>query len=131
MLGAWRNNMMRAPTVADPTQIVISGGKVNSSMLNLLGFMNEVNNDTWVANYSFVSHDLFRVNSSKPLPGKGAGYMAMNVATRQPTQRMGWQPAEVQETVWSWTKALFEKADSRAETPQRWAKSWTRRIITL
>jgi len=121
VLGAWRNNTVKALTAADPTRVVLSGPKANSFMLNLLGFMDEVTNDAWMATYSDIDPNLLALNQNVPLPGKGATYLALNAAVRKAAQlltiRTGeqWSPAEIQETVWSWAKALYEMAASRTE----------------
>jgi hypothetical protein len=47
-------------------------------------------------------------------PAKGPGYLAMSTAVRDTadivSQETGdkWSPAEVQETVWSWARTLYE-----------------------
>ena len=121
VLGAWKNNTVRALTAADPTRVVLSGPKANSFMLNLLGFMDEVTNAAWMATYSDIDPNLLAANQNILLPGKGATYLALNAAVRKAaqllTRRTGeqWSPAEVQETAWSWAKALYEMADSRTE----------------
>lgn len=118
-LPAWENNAVRALTDAP----LLSGPKVNSFMQNLLGNVEEVTNDAWMANYSKVDQTLFKgglLKSGKD-PGKGAGYLAMNARVRETarelTKRTGetWTPAEVQETIWSWAKTITEMADSAAE----------------
>lgn len=119
VLEAWRQNVVRALTAADPAKIVISGPKVNSFMLNLRSYMNEVTNDGWMATYAAVRPDLFR--KTGPIPGKSVGYVAMSAAVRRAadilTRRTGqvWTPAEIQETVWSWAKALYERRDRAGE----------------
>lgn len=120
VLGAWRNNAFRALANedVDPTSLM-SGPKVNSFYQNLIGNVVEVTNDTWMANWAKVSQTLFKgsnFNPQKGDSGKGSGYLAMNALTRQAaeilTERTGetWTPAEVQETVWTWTKTLYENA---------------------
>jgi hypothetical protein len=120
VLDAWKNNTVRALTAENPADTTLSGPKVNSFMLNLVGVTDEVTNDAWMANYALVSQDLFR-KTGEVLPGKGPGYKAMAVVVRQAadilTRRTGeaWTPAEVQETVWSWAKTLYERANSADE----------------
>lgn len=116
VLPAWVPNSVRALTAEDPTQIILSGPKVNSFMLNLRGVVEEVTNDAWMANYAAVDQRIFSgsLNAAGTDPGKGPGYMAMSAkareAARKLTQLTGdeWTPAEVQETVWSWAKTLYE-----------------------
>lgn len=118
-LPAWENNSVRALTDAP----LLSGPKVNSFMQNLLGNVEEVTNDAWMANFAKVDQTLFKgglLKSGKD-PGKGAGYLAMNARVRETARELTkltgetWTPAEVQETVWSWAKTITELADSAAE----------------
>lgn len=119
VLDAWINNSVRALTATDPTEIMLSGPKVNSFMLNLRDEVNEVTNDAWMAYYSGVDQILFSGSATKSGPGKRPGYLAMSATVRNAakivSKRTGekWTPAEVQETVWSWTKALYELRNSR------------------
>jgi hypothetical protein len=114
VLGAWENNTVRALTAEDPETLVISGPKVNSFMLNLRGVTNEVTNDAWMANFALVDQKLFAGSMTKSGPGKGPGYLAMSARTRAAAKYLTkitgeeWTPAEVQETVWSWAKTLYE-----------------------
>jgi len=122
VLGAWRNNTVNALTSTNPATITISGPKVNSFMLNLLGFFNEVTNDAWMANYTGVAQEVFSKNQAAPGSGKSAGYLALSARARKAAQVLSkktgeeWTGAEVQETIWSWAKALYEKADAQGET---------------
>jgi hypothetical protein len=127
VLGAWINNSMTALTAADPKKIVLSGPKVNSFMLNLRGVVDEVTNDAWMANYGGVDQGMFakrptRVGGQEVGSGKGPGYMAFSALARRAakvlSERTGetWTPAEIQETVWSWAKTLYEKRISKGET---------------
>jgi hypothetical protein len=74
VMEAWLGNSLRALQAEDQTAIdldvSISGPKVNSFMLNLLGFFNEVTNDAWMANYSGVDQEVFASNYSAPMPHK-------------------------------------------------------------
>jgi hypothetical protein len=118
VLGAWVNNSVRALTSDDPTAAVLSGPKVDSFMRNLVGNVEEVTNDTWMANFALVDQTLFaggkRLVSGETIRGKTAGYLAMNAKVRAAAARLTeltgetWTPAEVQETVWSWAKTLYE-----------------------
>ncbi len=121
VLDAWVNNSVRAltadnPADAETTRVFLSGPKVNSFFLNLIGVTDEVTNDAWMANYALVDQVMFSgsMNVLKTDPGKGSGYLAMSARTREAaaylTKVTGetWTPAEVQETVWSWAKTLYE-----------------------
>ena len=122
VLPAWINNSVAALTAE--TGLVLSGPKVNSFYLNLVGVTEEVTNDAWMANYALVDQTIFKggLNAAGTDPGKGTGYLAMNARVREAaatlTKLTGetWTPAEVQETIWSWAKAVYEKADAAGES---------------
>jgi hypothetical protein len=126
VLPAWMPNSVRALAAPEGSgQIDISGPKVSSFMHNLLGEVNEVTNDTWMANWAGIQQTRFKgaergeADAIGNLYGKGPGYLAMNALTRKAADILSkqtgeaWSPAEVQETVWSWAKALYEKASSK------------------
>ncbi len=123
VLDAWINNSVSALSAEDPSTIVLSGPKVNSFMLNLQGNVNEVTNDAWMAAFTYVDQNLFRGSLTKGGdPGKGSGYLAMNARVRETADYLTkftgekWTPAEVQETIWSWAKTLYETASAKGET---------------
>jgi hypothetical protein len=123
VLDAWINNSVRALSSEDPSKVVLSGPKVNSFMLNLQGNVDEVTNDAWMAAFSLVDQKIFGGSLTKGGdPGKGPGYLAMNARVREAaaylTKVTGetWTPAEVQETIWSWAKTLYETAGSAGES---------------
>jgi hypothetical protein len=124
VLDAWVNNSVRALTSADPEKLVISGPKVNSFMLNLRGVVNEVTNDAWMANFALVDQVMFKgsLNKAGTDPGKGPGYLAMSARVRAAAKYLTkitgeeWTPAEVQETVWSWAKTLYELQERQGES---------------
>lgn len=122
VLDAWINNSVKALSAEDPSTVVLSGPKVNSFMLNLQGNVNEVTNDAWMAAFTYVDQNLFKGSLTKTDPGKGPGYLAMNARVRETadylTKLTGekWTPAEVQETIWSWAKTLYETASAKGET---------------
>jgi hypothetical protein len=119
VLNAWINNSVSALTVENPNDIVLSGPKVNSFMLNLVGVVDEVTNDSWMANYALVEQSVFKKTGA--VPGKGPGYIAMNAVARRAAEIVSektgqdWSAAEVQETVWSWAKTLYEMRDAKGE----------------
>jgi hypothetical protein len=123
VLPAWKPNALRALMSKDPAALNISGPKVNSFMLNLRNAVHEVTNDAWIANYANIDQELFGGGRPKSLTDpygtfgvKSPGYMAMSSRVRQAADVLSnktgevWTPAEIQETVWSWAKTLFEKA---------------------
>lgn len=119
VLNAWINNAVTALTAEDPNDITLSGPKVNSFMLNLIGVVDEVTNDAWMASYALVEQSVFKKTGA--VPGKGPGYIAMNAVARRAAEIVSektgesWSAAEVQETVWSWAKTLYEKRDAAGE----------------
>lgn len=121
VLDAWINNSVSALSAEDPSKVILSGPKVNSFMLNLQGNVNEVTNDAWMAAFSLVDQKIFGGSLTKTDPGKGPGYMAMNARVRETADYLTkvtgdkWTPAEVQETIWSWAKTLYEMAGSAGE----------------
>lgn len=114
VLDAWINNSVRALAGENPGEDLLSGPKVNSFMRNLLGDVQEVTNDAWMANFALVDQQMFSGKLTKTDSGKGTGYLAMNAKVRAAAARLTeltgetWTPAEVQETVWSWAKTLYE-----------------------
>jgi GNAT superfamily N-acetyltransferase len=123
VLDAWIGNSLRALNSDEPGAIMLSGPKVDSFMRNLLDDVIEVTNDAWMASWSMVEQTIFsgsKLKSGKD-PGKGSGYLAMNARVRETaaylTKLTGetWTPAEVQETVWSWAKAVYEAAGDKDE----------------
>lgn len=129
VLDAWINNSVRALTAENPadaetTRILLSGPKVNSFFLNLIGVTDEVTNDAWMANYALVDQKIFAgsMNAKGTDPGKGTGYLAMSARVREAAARLTdltgeeWTPAEVQETIWSWAKTLYELQTAEGET---------------
>jgi hypothetical protein len=130
VLDAWRNNTMAALTgdpgapLPDDVTAFLSGPKVESFRRNLLGDFDEVTNDAWQATATGQDQKLFagraplaeQLRSGEASGVKGPGYMATSAAAREAAERLTqatgevWTPAEVQETVWSLTKATWEKA---------------------
>jgi len=121
VMGAWRNNSIEALTSVDPEKIMLSGPKVNSFMLNLRDMVNEVTNDAWMATFADIEQTMFSGSKTKSDPGKGPGYLAMSSRVREAAQKASeltgdsWTPAEIQETVWSFAKTLYEMRKSAEE----------------
>mgnify|MGYP003662646070 CR=1 FL=1 len=131
VLGAWFNNAVTALTDENPLQTGLSGSKVDSFLHNLLGYVDRVTNDAWMSNYS----------GGGAVPGSVTGdtirrvpvYLSMSAKARQAadilSQRTGqnWTGREIQETVWSWAKALYEMRAGRLNIAE--AGHNTRRIL--
>jgi hypothetical protein len=100
--GGWdfvsrKNNTLRALQQSRGEFADLSGFKVNSFTQNLLGNLEEVTNDAWMVAFGDIDQSVF----------KGpAGYFAMNAKVRSVANRLGWKPAEVQETIWSFVKTI-------------------------
>ena len=116
VLNAWRNNAVRALSTPDAMEIMLSGPKVNSFMHNLLGNMQEVTNDAWMAAFALMEQTIFSGSMTKSGPGKRPGYLAFTAKIRRAADKLGWTPAEVQETIWSWVKTAYELSDAAGET---------------
>ena len=135
-----RNNSRRALSAEDGKEmsILLSGPKVNSFMLNLVNNVMEVTNDTWMATYAAIDidpkkfQDKFKRSATNLEKQEGRGiddvgridqktvdYIALSARTREAaqvaTELTGepWTPAEIQETVWSITRALGNTLKSR------------------
>ena len=116
VLDAWKNNAVRMLSSDAPEKVVLSGPKVNSFMRNLLGHVDEVTNDAWMSNYALVDQKIFagKLNAAGTEPGKRPGYLAMSARVREAAKTLTrltgeeWTPSEVQETIWSWAKTLYE-----------------------
>lgn len=123
VLDAWVNNSIRALTNEDPVKAVLSGPKVHSFMRNLMGVTEEVTNDAWMASFAAVEQTLFSgsINKAGTEPGKSPGYLAMSARVREAAKILTrltkeiWTPAEVQETIWSWAKTVYEAASAKGE----------------
>lgn len=120
VLPAWINNTIRALSAEDPSTVVLSGPKVDSFAANLRGETERVTLDAWMANWAGVNQELFKgeMNVAGDSPGMRPGYLAFAARVREAAKilsdRTGetWTPSEVQETVWSWAKTLYEQAES-------------------
>jgi len=114
VLEAWVPNAVRALQSDQPSLTVLSGPKVNSFHRNLLGDVDEVTLDTWMAKVAGITQRQLggSLLAGRPDPGKGTHYLAYAARVRQTAARLTrmtgetWTPAEVQETVWSWAYAL-------------------------
>ena len=119
VMDAWKNNTIRALSAADPHTIKLSGPKVQSFYKNLTGNMDEVTNDTWQGRAFNLEQSVFgganRLEDGEKLGVKSPGYILSSAATRNAAEVLEkstgekWLPAEIQETVWSYVKALFER----------------------
>ena len=110
ILPAWINNAVRALTCENPEALTLSGPKVNAFMRNLQGDTGAVTLDAWMAR--FAGLDAKRLGGSGRINQRNALYLAYSAKIRAAAKLLGWAPAEVQESIWSWTKAAYEYGES-------------------
>lgn len=122
VLDAWINNTVEVLQGGN----VISGPKVDSFWTNLRSRSRQtsmgdvapeqaVTLDAWMANLFGIDQAAFAgrgANFAKANPGYSPQYLAGSSLVRETAKKLGVAPAEVQETAWSFGKALFEKAES-------------------
>lgn len=131
VLYSWINNSVRALTAFDPTAAVLSGPKVHSFYRNLIGEVHYVTNDAWMANFGGIQQALFGggINKAGTSPGWVPGYLAMTAKVRQAAKKITaetgelWTPDQVQETIWSWSKTLYEMSLDTGESAVALLKS--------
>jgi hypothetical protein len=113
-------NIVRALTKPDPHQTDhLSGPTVSSLNNNLLGNLAQVTNDVWMAAFAGIPQGDIGGRTSRDSQGaqtvRDGRYIALSAKQRQAAhmlnQTLGpderaWQPAEIQETVWSAMRAL-------------------------
>jgi hypothetical protein len=92
------NNTITALTDAPGTEL--SGNKVESFRRNLRGDFDAVTNDTWMAYFSEWQQKVFNTET---------GYLAGSYLVRRAAKKLGWTPAEVQETVWTFFRELASR----------------------
>ncbi len=132
ILPSWINNTVRALQSEDPRNLVISGPKVQSFTQNLRGNTIEVTNDTWMALFALMNQRTIG-GLGRKAPGqpgvtvdskilfKNPEYIAFSAQVRRAADRLTtitgerWTAAEVQETVWSFSKALIELRQQKGE----------------
>ena len=130
VLGAWRPNSIRALTTPEGEPIRLSGAKVQSFNLNIQGNKDEVTNDTWEGKAVGVLQKVFSGARRKfdtalgreELGYKSPGYLASSALHRKAADILkkatgrDWSAREIQETVWSFTKAVMEQRGEAGET---------------
>jgi hypothetical protein len=78
----------------------LSGPKVSSFTENVRGNLQAVTNDAWMAKFGDVDQKVFSDNG---------GYLGYTAKVRRVAKSMGLEPAQVQETIWSFFKTLSER----------------------
>jgi GNAT superfamily N-acetyltransferase len=132
VLDSWRNNAVTALATEDPLRIVLSGPKVHSFAMNLWGYVHEVTTDSWMVTFAALEEGVLGSgarNVAGTDPGKTPGYLAFSAKVRRVaktlTRRTGepWTAANVQETVWSWAKTLYELSETEGVSAEAFLKS--------
>ncbi len=128
VLEAWYPNTVRAlgGSEDDVFEVVLSGSKVDSFMRNLLGDEWAATLDTHMARVEGISQERFSggISPGTPSradwagdPGLGWGYLGSEARTAQVadmlTKMTGevWTPAQVQESMWTTSKAINDWKD--------------------
>lgn len=138
MMPSRLNNAVRVLTSSDPGLLMrMSGPKVHAFHKNLLGDVLQVTNDTWMAKLAGrpMGDSLRRKIGGEVIRVPNATYLALAGRVRetaealtQSTGRM-WTPAEVQETLWSWGKALGEEAERQGVRAASLASSLPENLV--
>lgn len=109
-------NSIRALTTDDPANLALSGPKVFNFHRNLIGDAQRVTLDTWMQRLGGVGDNKL-ARRVKDFGQPSPTYLAYSGRIRQTADYLSratgreWTPAEVQETLWSWGKALTETAE--------------------
>ena len=127
-LKAWVNNTVR---VLQDSK-TLSGSKVDSFWTNLRTRVREtpygdvppeqaVTLDAWMANLFGAHKEAFGSASSKAKlkrgdPGYSPNYLGGTSRMREVAEKMGIDPAEAQETLWSFGKSLYEQSEATGVT---------------
>jgi hypothetical protein len=80
--------------------------KVPSFARNLRGYLDSVTNDGWMS--LFAGLDPREISSAH-------SYHPLSIATRAAADALGWEPAEAQAAIWSFTQALTERGEDLPE----------------
>src|SRR6202795_293322 len=76
--------------------------KAPSFEKNLKGWLNHVTNDGWMS--LFAGLDASKISDASL-------YHPMSVAARAAAENLGWEPAEAQAAIWSFTQSLVERGE--------------------
>ena len=123
ILPSWKENTIRVLQGGS----TISGPKVDSFWRNLFnrpittlyGEMPQshaMTFDAWMSNVLDIQQDYFGGKGSRLLheqnPGYSPGYLASTARLREAATKSGQLPEQIQETMWSWAKALYEQSEA-------------------
>lgn len=115
VMEAWEGNAITALQTPNPWEIQLSGPKVQSFMKNLQGDYNYSTNDTWQGRSLNILQKVFGGQSGEA----GTGYLGTNIQMRKAAEILSyitgedWTTANVQESMWSYTKTLMDYVDSK------------------
>jgi hypothetical protein len=126
VLDSWINNTVGVLQGGD----TLSGPKVDSFWANLRnrpGATDRVTLDAWMSHLLGLQQTNF-AGSATPLqlaagnPGYSPGYLATSAKLRQAATGTNLTPEQMQESMWSWGKALMEQAQNTGMTAQEIVK---------
>jgi hypothetical protein len=89
--------------------------KVPSFARNLRGWLGSVTNDGWMSLFAGID------------PNKISGpesYHPLAVVTRAAAKELGWEPAEAQAAIWSFTQALTERGEELPEEVRKYSEDF-------
>lgn len=113
LLGAW---ILNAVTSLCADSVTLSGPKVASFYANLTGDLSAVTCDAWMATFAGIDQRKLKDWATKQGRSKSIPYLALSARVRAAAKVLGWQPAEVQECIWAFTKTAWETASSGGTT---------------
>ena len=123
VLHSWKNNTVRVLQGGS----AISGPKVDSFWRNLrnrdivtafekMRPEDAVTLDAWMSNVLGLQQEHFSGAGDRLLhegnPGYSPGYLATSSRLREAATKAGMTPEQMQETMWSWGKALYEQSEA-------------------
>lgn len=114
-------NAIRALTTENPADIALSGPKVSAFHRNLIGDTQRVTLDTWMQKLGglgpgSLSRTVRGTSQASPTGLAYAGRVRQTADYLSRATGHKWSPAEVQETLWSWGKALDQTAGAGSLT---------------
>jgi hypothetical protein len=129
VLPAWINNTVETLRGGE----TLSGPKVDSFWKNLSqrpGASDYVTLDAWMSHLLGLQQSNFAGSATdaqlaRGNPGYSPGYLATSAKLRQAATAMGLSPEQMQESMWSWGKALMEQAKNTGVSAEQIVKTGT------
>jgi hypothetical protein len=90
--------------------------KVPSFHRNLMGWLNESTNDGWMS--LFAGLDPKKISDP-------TSYHPMSIATRAAAHALGWETAEAQAAIWSFTQSLTEKGEESPGVVRQYSEDFS------